>query len=810
MNKRRISALLITLLLFSSISNTALASNTMLEVQGSNIIDVNATQDIEEGNYSLDGESVIIESSDKEIVVDYDKKDENNSNKQEIEEKQVESEVKDNQNTVIQEEKVVAENEGQTIEEQKQEPQNNSELEGNLQEEVKGPQAVGSLKYKAINYKKISLSWESSIGATHYGVYRSTVMDGNYEEVSVTTKTSYEGAVECGLVYYYKVIPFADGVEGEAKTISVVTKPDKVTKLKATRNLLQVSLSWKAGKGAKTYEIYRSVKKSSGYTKIGETKKTKYTDKKTVQGKKYYYKIYSKGNETLSSGVRTSKSIAIPSGPKAVTSLKYKATSYNSISLSWKKSKGATKYIIYRATSKDGTYKKIKTTTSTKYEQKKVASGKVYYYKVVPYTDKIPGKEKVIKAYTTPDKITKINISVSENSIAITWSKAKGAASYEIQRSTQKNSGYEKIAEVTKKKYTDKNLEDGKTYYYRVYALSNGTKSKKATVYATIPTKSTADTSKEMRAVWISYLDYGTLKDKSKSDFTKNINTMYDKVLAANANTVIVHVRAFSDAVYPSSYYKWGNFITSNANGPNYDPLQIMVEEAHKKGLSFQAWINPYRTADGGRVNPASTSAIKKIVSGVEEIVRNYNVDGIHFDDYFYLSTDTTSQEEKMKNVNKMVSQVYAKIKSIKPEVVFGISPAGNVEYAKSIGCDLETWLSTSGYIDYICPQLYWSDDYVTKGGASTKMFTTTMKQWAGMNKNNTAMYAGLALYKVGESVESTWGSDRGWGTSRSNLYNQYKASKNTGYVGYSLYRYESLSLPAAKEELNNLSKLLK
>ena len=285
-------------------------------------------------------------------------------------------------------------------------------------------------------------------------------MDGNYEE-SVTTKTAYEGAVECGLVYYYKVIPFADGVEGK-NYFCYKTRP--LTKLKATRNLC-VIIKLESRKGAKTYEIYRSVKKSSGYTKIGETKKTKYTDKKTVQGKKYYYKIYSKSNETLSGGVRTSKSIAIPSGPKAVTSLKYKATSYNSISLSWKKSKGATKYIIYRATSKDGTYKKIKTTTSTKYEQKKVASGKVYYYKVVPYTDKIPGKEKVIKAYTTPDKITKINISVSENSITITWSKAKGAASYEIQRSTQKNSGYEKIAEVTKKKYTDKNLEDGKTYY---------------------------------------------------------------------------------------------------------------------------------------------------------------------------------------------------------------------------------------------------------------------------------------------------------------------------------------------------------
>jgi uncharacterized lipoprotein YddW (UPF0748 family) len=310
-----------------------------------------------------------------------------------------------------------------------------------------------------------------------------------------------------------------------------------------------------------------------------------------------------------------------------------------------------------------------------------------------------------------------------------------------------------------------------------------------------------------MRAAWISYLDYGTLKDKSKSEFTNNINKMYDKVLSQNLNTVIVHVRAFSDSVYPSQYYNWANFITS-VDGPDYDPLAIMIEEAHKKGLSFHAWINPYRTADGGRVNPASSSAVKKIVSGVEEIVTNYNVDGIHFDDYFYLSTDDTSQEIKMQNVNKMVQSVYAKIKSIKSAVVFGISPAGNVEYAKSIGCDVNRWLSTTGYVDYICPQLYWSDDYVTKSGASTKMFTNTMKQWASINKNNTTMYAGLALYKVGASLETAWGSDYGWGNSNCNLYDQYKAAKNAGYSGFSLYRYGSFDLSAAKAELDNLKKL--
>ncbi|OYO67763.1 hypothetical protein CG709_17300, partial [Lachnotalea glycerini] len=108
----------------------------------------------------------------------------------------------------------------------------------------------------------------------------------------------------------------------------------------------------------------------------------------------------------------------------------------------------------------------------------------------------------------------------------------------------------------------------------------------------------------------------------------------------------------------------------------------------------------------------------------------------------------------------------------------------------------------------YICPQLYWADDYVTKSGVSTKMFTNTMKQWIGINQNNTALYAGLALYKVGVSLETAWGNDYGWGNSTSNLYNQYKSAKSAGYAGYSLYRYGSFSLPAAKKELANLKKL--
>lgn len=809
MNKRIIAILLMAVMLFPTNSNTALASNNILEVQGSNASNKDMLEGIEVGTYTLDEDAAMIEDEEDKIVVEYkdSNKDSNKDDSDSDENLEVQKEiVEDKKNQEINE--TIETN--KEVELKKPSTQDTKDTSIEAKDSVTGPKAVTGLAFEVLNYKEVMISWKESEGATQYGIYRSTKKDGTYEQVAKTNTTACKSEVLCGQLYYYKIIPFTNTIPGEENTIAVVTKPNEIRKLETKLDVINVSISWKEGKGAQSYSIYRSEKKNSGYIKVGDTNKTKYTDKSTEQGKNYYYRVFAESNGTQSDGVQTKKSIKIPTGPKAVKKLKYKMESYNSLTLSWKASKGATKYTIYRSTSKNGSYKKIKTTTSTTYRLKNVKCGQIYYYKIVPYANKLPGKEKIMKAYTKPDKVTKLKTLVKDNSITLTWKKAKGAVTYEIYRSTKKNSGFTKVAETKKLKYTDKNLTYGKTYYYQVYALSNGSKGKKVACNATIPKENTADLSNEMRAVWISYLDYGSLKDKSESDFTKNINEMYDTVLAQNANTVIVHVRAFSDAVYPSRYYSWANFITSSEDGPDYDPLEIMITQAHKKGLLFQAWINPYRTKDGGRVNPGSTSAIKKIVSGVEEIVSNYDIDGIHFDDYFYLSTDDTDQEEKMANVNKLIMQVYAKIKSIKSDVIFGISPAGNIDYAKSIGCDVETWLSTTGYIDYICPQLYWSDHYVTRSGASTKMFTDTMKQWCTINKNGTTMYAGLALYKVGTAVESAWGSDLGWGESTSNLFNQYKAAKKAGYSGYSLYRYESLGLPAAKEELYQLKKLAK
>lgn len=336
------------------------------------------------------------------------------------------------------------------------------------------------------------------------------------------------------------------------------------------------------------------------------------------------------------------------------------------------------------------------------------------------------------------------------------------------------------------------------------------------------------------KACWISYLDIEKyLKNKSEQEFRNKLSEMYDNVLENSMDTVIVHVRAMGDAMYPSTVYPWSVYISGNRKNPGYDPLKIMVEVAHSKGLKFEAWINPYRislnntTTDsfkatpyykkyksyimeyknaGGEtclvLDPAKAEARNIITDGIAEIVNNYDVDGIHFDDYFYVAgmADGLDVAAKKKNVNTLIKKVYSEIKAAKPDCEFGISPAGNLSNARAQGADIDTWMSEKGYVDYIMPQIYWTDSYNTSSGM-TKMYTNRCKEWAALNKADIPVYVGLALYRVGE--ESDY--DLGWSASSSNLSEQYKIARDLGYDGYALFRYEWLEKSSAGTELVNL-----
>ena len=363
----------------------------------------------------------------------------------------------------------------------------------------------------------------------------------------------------------------------------------------------------------------------------------------------------------------------------------------------------------------------------------------------------------------------------------------------------------------------------------------------------------------ETRAVWISYLEYqSVLQGKTQKQFRNNIKTMFANIAADGFNTVFVHVRSHSDAMYDSDIFPWSVYCTgTEGTDPGYDPLEIMVDEAHSAGLLIEAWINPYRVKgnsntakiaasspaykwlDTGKVivldngiyyNPADEEVIDLVVSGVEEIVRNYNVDGIHFDDYFYPTTSESFDKSyyneykksggklglaawRRQNVNILIKEVYSAIKAIDSSCRFGISPAGNTEQNyNTLYCDVETWVTSKGYVDYICPQIYFGFNN------KTRPYLDVLDEFSSMITNkNVDLIIGLAAYKAG--AVDTYAGDKGkneWVNNNDILSRQITAARNDSkYAGFALYRYDSIYNPSAdvknavREERANLDKIL-
>ncbi|MBR5376438.1 MAG: family 10 glycosylhydrolase [Lachnospiraceae bacterium] len=294
-----------------------------------------------------------------------------------------------------------------------------------------------------------------------------------------------------------------------------------------------------------------------------------------------------------------------------------------------------------------------------------------------------------------------------------------------------------------------------------------------------------------MKGTWVSFYDIQTfLKGKSQAAFEQSFQTICATVAANGGNAVFVHVRSHNDAIYPSAIYPWSSQMLNGAN-PGYDPLADMVQIAHASGLKFHAWINPYGFRNGAYAGNAALATNANIVAGVTEIVTKYPVDGIHFDDYF--------PPIGAANINAMVAQVHQVCAA--NGKVFGISPQGNVENNIRMGADVNTWLSVPGYIDYIAPQIYWTDNYGAAGNVA--MSSQRLAQWRGLNKIGVPMYVGMALYRCGSPVAS----DPGWTLANNNLAKQAQKAASLGYSGYILYNTTSELLPNAgqRAELANL-----
>ena len=279
---------------------------------------------------------------------------------------------------------------------------------------------------------------------------------------------------------------------------------------------------------------------------------------------------------------------------------------------------------------------------------------------------------------------------------------------------------------------------------------------------------------REMRAAWIATVWQIDWPSSSGANAQKaQIDNYLDNFKAQNFNAVFFQVRSMCDAMYQSSYEPWSSYLTgTRGRNPGYDPLAYVVEQCHARGIQCHAWVNPYRFSTGSDwnttqdqelknsgmlltystssattiiLNPGLPETRQRIVNVVREIITNYDVDGIVFDDYFYpngiptnrnaedydlwnnSAVDMTFADWRRNNVNMMVRDVYNMIQEVKPEVRFGISPAGVAGTANTsagqhgvtpcprgsdwqyngIFSDPLAWLE-QGTVDYISPQIYW------------------------------------------------------------------------------------------------------
>lgn len=310
-----------------------------------------------------------------------------------------------------------------------------------------------------------------------------------------------------------------------------------------------------------------------------------------------------------------------------------------------------------------------------------------------------------------------------------------------------------------------------------------------------------AASKREFRGAWIQCVN-GQFQGMQRDDMQRTLSYQLDELKKDGVNTILFQVRAECDALYESSYEPWSRFLTGvqgKAPNPYWDPLKWMIEQCHKRGMELHAWINPYRAKtkntsvlaynhiaikhpelvfsyDGQLIlNPGNPQNREYICKIVDDIVRRYDIDGLHIDDYFYpypaAGQTITDDSEYAKynngikdkgdwrrdNVNVFIKQLRDSIKSIKPYVKFGVSPFGiyrNANSAPSIGsntnglqnyddlyADVLLWVN-NGWIDYLVPQVYWEI------GNKVADYTTLITWW---NK-----YASNRPLYIGEDVERT------------------------------------------------------
>ncbi|MFE2420153.1 glycoside hydrolase family 10 protein [Streptomyces hokutonensis] len=315
----------------------------------------------------------------------------------------------------------------------------------------------------------------------------------------------------------------------------------------------------------------------------------------------------------------------------------------------------------------------------------------------------------------------------------------------------------------------------------------------------------------EMRGVWLATVanrDWPSRPGLTAAQQRTELIAHLDTAVRDRLNTVIFQVRPTADALWPSPYEPWSQYLTGTQGvAPGWDPLKTAVEEAHVRGLQLHAWFNPYRIANntdltklvashparkhpdwvvtyGGKLyyNPGLPQVRLFVENAILDAVRKYPVDAVHFDDYFYpypvagQTFDDDAAYDKYggaftdraawrrDNIDKLIRETAARIKQTRPGTRFGISPFGvwrnaatdprgsdttaGVQTYDDLCADTRKWVR-EGWIDYIVPQLYWNI------GFAPADYAKLLPWWAAVaHGSKTRLYAGEALYKAGDPAQ--------------------------------------------------------
>ncbi|MEP7002647.1 MAG: family 10 glycosylhydrolase, partial [bacterium] len=317
---------------------------------------------------------------------------------------------------------------------------------------------------------------------------------------------------------------------------------------------------------------------------------------------------------------------------------------------------------------------------------------------------------------------------------------------------------------------------------------------------------------REMRGLWIATvanIDWpsrsGLTADQQKTELVD----ILDRASAAGLNAVMFHIRPASDALYNSPNEPWASMLTgTQGRDPGYDPLAFAVTEAHARGLEIHAWINPFRAGNSkDTANLASTHVFNTsrnlarvygaqlwldpgepavhdhVMRVVSDIVKRYDIDGVHADDYFYPYQESDAAGKlidfpdsasyarsgsalaradwRRENVDRFVERLYREVHAIKPAIKVGLSPFGiwrpgfpagvnGLDAYATLYADSRKWLQ-QGWVDYLAPQLYWAI------GAPQQSYPALLDWWLAQDALGRHVWPGLATYRVADGTASAF-----------------------------------------------------